>query len=83
MNIATGVSLNGYRVYCDVVLAAEGGFVLRLATRREGPEPPEEERVWCPPDACPYTEQEEAERAAHRILGQVKGVSQSGEPLYA
>ncbi|MBV7483938.1 hypothetical protein [Bordetella sp. BOR01] len=82
MNIATGVSLNGYRVYCDVILAAEGGFAIRLATRSEEAGPSGVERVWYPPDSSPYIEQDDAEREAHRILGLVKSVSQSGEPLY-
>jgi len=83
MNIATGVSLNGYRVYCDVILTGEGGFAIRLATRPEGSGPAGVERVWHPPYSCPYIEQDDAERDAHRILRRVKRVSQSGEPLYA
>ncbi|OZI18207.1 hypothetical protein CAL18_14020 [Bordetella genomosp. 7] len=83
MNIATGVSLNGYRVFCDVVVANEGGFAIRVATRPEGDGVPLAERVWEPPQSSPYFEQDEAERAAYRILRRVKGVGKDGEPLYA
>ena len=82
MHIATGVLLNGYRVYCDVILAAEGSFAIRLATRAES-QPTGTERVWQPPYPRSYIEQADAEREAHRILGLVKRVSASGEPLYS
>ncbi|MBO1113618.1 hypothetical protein [Bordetella petrii] len=82
MNIATGVLLNGYRVYCDVIVSAEGGFAIRVATRREEPEPAETERVWQVPQSRAYSEQDDAEREAYRILRRIKRVSQSGEPLF-
>lgn len=82
MNIATGVLRNGYRVFCDVVMATEGSFALRVATRPDNADPSAEERVWHPPHAAPYFKQDEAERAAHRTLQQVKAVSQNGEPLF-
>ncbi|MVW69935.1 hypothetical protein [Bordetella sp. 15P40C-2] len=82
MNIATGVRRNGYRVFCDVVMATEGSFAIRVATRPEGAGPVGTERVWHPPHASSYFELDEAEKAAHRILRQVKAVGQNGEPVY-
>jgi hypothetical protein len=82
MNIATGVRRNGYRVFCDVVMATEDSFAIRVATRPEGAGPVGTERVWHPPESLPYYELDEAERAAHQLLRQVKAVGQNGEPLY-
>jgi len=80
MNIAKGVYINGYRIYCDVIELPGGLYRLAVASRKEGSV--DAERVWQVPDWEPCSQLAEAQRRAWRLLKSIKRVGESGEPLY-
>lgn len=80
MNIAKGVRINGYRIYCDVVELPGGLYQLVVASHQEGDI--NTERVWRVPDWEPCSQLAEAQRRAGQLLKSIKRVGHAGEPLY-
>jgi hypothetical protein len=79
MDLNEGVSIDGYRVQCQVV-ARGRDYRVRVTTRKRGAGP--RESVVHVPSPLVFESQEEAERHARYLMLAVKGVQPSGKPEY-
>ena len=73
------ISIDGHRIYCDVVPMASGGYTIEVTTQQGAFA---DEQVWHPKGQQVYPQRETAERDARALLARLMHVRRGGEPEF-